>query len=803
MKSLFLLLSFLLFSSSSIYSQQTDTLLARLITNLRNFYELNPSEKCYLHTDKHFYQPGETVYFKTYLTLNNIPSTLSHVVYTDFGELNGKLIAKAMWKATNSFAEGSVFIPDTLQTGIYRIRSYSLWMLNEPALIGEQTIFVLGKKDQAKTFEITPNNIQIDFYPESGQLVNGVINRMAFRLTDLNKLPVTNVKLQLVDENKQLVAAPLVFENGVGMVEFTPTVGKKYQMQATLNLNNQKNYSLPEPVNNGLTLNVSNLSSSKIFIQANASETFIEQNKSVYILAQQNGKTVFVQKFNLDDAENATVLNKKNLVEGLLQVTVFNAQLQPLAERWIWVQQPRTAGINLTTDTITFEPKGKNTYTLSFNGADAPDVSVAVIPADLPAYDFVSAPDIKAYQYVHSNNFGLPVFVNSFQGVTAENFSSYLDALFLTIKPTRFSWQQIASGKQPTLNYFFETGISVRGFIKKDKEAMQFDSSKIDIITKGADSSTTFSTAKTDAKGAFAVNDLNFYKSASVYVQATTKEKKKRKVGFDLQPGYLDTLSDRITKSSYNPIYKQQSTPQKLNNEFIKNYSVSGIGKELTEIIVKGKTKQEVRLDSLNTAITSETFRYSEFTKEPDQNFSYISFSQLFSQEFFGFKFNQGYDRISGLDGSPASGLAGGDMVSYYLDERPIAADELNFINPNDIALIKVNRNTNLHLGQMGPGPSVLIYTRSKGYRGRFGFDATYLTGYSIPLRFYNPDYTNPELQKTEDRRTTLLWQPHVNFENGKATIQFYNNDYAKKFKVVIQGIDKNGNLYYLEKIIE
>ncbi|MBK8089691.1 MAG: hypothetical protein IPK31_18165 [Chitinophagaceae bacterium] len=803
MKSKILLLTLLMFTLSSAYSQNTDTLLARLITNLRSFYELNPSEKCFLHADKHFYQPGETVYFKTYLTLNNRPSSLSNIVYTDFGDLNGNLFAKSMWKANNSSAEGSIFIPDTLQTGIYRIRSYSLWMLNEPASIAEQYIFVLGKKDQAKTYHVPESEVKVEFFPESGQLVNTVINKIAFRITDNNKLPARGVGVQLVDENKQLIAAPLVFENSVGMFEFTPAAGKKYQLQVSFNLNNQKYVALPAAIDNGITLNVSNLSASKVFIQANASESFIDQHKAVYILAQQNGKTVFVQKFNLDDAQNATVLNKKNLTEGLLQVTAFNAQLQPLAERWIWVQQPSTAGITLSTDSLSFNPKGKNKYTISLTGIDTADISVAVIPADLPAYDFVNSPDIKAYHYIHSANNGTAAFVNSFNNIPTANYAAYLDALLVTIKPTRFSWQQIASGKQPALNYFFETGISVRGIVKKDKESMLFDSSRVDIITKGADSSTTFSTAKTDAKGIFAVNDLNFWKSASVYVQATTKEKKKRKVGFELQPGYLDTLSDRVAKSYFAPLFKQDITPKQSNNEFIKNYSVSGLGKELTEIVVKGKNKAEVRLDSLNKAVTSETFRNSEFTKEPDANFSYISFAQLFEQEFFGFKFNTGYDRVAGLDGSPASGLASGDMISYYLDERPIAAEELNFINPNDVALIKVNRNANLHLGQMGPGPSVLIYTRSKGYRGRLGFDAAYLTGYSIPLRFYNPDFSRPELQKTEDRRTTLLWYPNVKFVNGKATIQFYNNDYSKRFKVVIQGIDKNGNLYYLEKIIE
>ncbi len=804
MKKNILQLIFALFLLFTATAQQTDSLLAKLITNVRTIYELNPTEKCFLHADKHFYQPGETIWFKTYITLNNQPSTLSKVVYTDFGDLQGRLINKSMWKVEKSTAEGSIYIPDTLQTGIYRIRSYSLWMLNEPASIGEQYIFVLGKKDQSKTYYHPDTELKVDFFPEGGSLVNSVVSRLGFRISDASNIPVTNTQVQLLDQNKQIVASPLVFENGVGFLEFTPVEGAKYQLEVSINLKNQKYFSLPAAVKSGMNLHVSNLSATKVFIQANASESFITQNKSVYILAQQNGKTVFVQKFNFEEGQNATVLNKKGLVNGLMQVTAFNEKLQPLAERWIWVEQPPITSIDLSTDTISSEAKGKNIYTISFAGSDTPDISVAVIPADLPSYKFISKPAIKAYQYIHSNNKGAATFLNSFHEAPFLNQSAWLDALMLTIKPARFSWLQIMSGKQPVLNYFFETGISVRGLIKKDKETMQFDSSKVDVITRSADSSTIFSTAKINQRGAFAVNDLHFRKSASVYVQATTKEKKKRKLSFELQPGYLDTLSNKITTSSFNPLFIVTAPSSKINNYFFQKYSVPGIGKELKEIIVTGKNKQELRLDSLNTAITTETFRYSEYTKEPDHTFTYTSFAHLFEQEFFGFKFNLGYDKITGGDGTPATGITSADMITYYLNEQLISVEELNFINPNDVVLIKVNRNANLHLGQMGAGPSVLIYTNSKGYFGKFGFDATNLIGYSIPLRFYHPDYSKPETQKTEDRRTTLLWQPHVKFDsNGKAVIQFYNNDYTKKFKVVIQGMDKSGNLYYLEKIIE
>jgi hypothetical protein len=785
-------------------SQNTDSLLANFINNLRTYYELNPLEKCFLQTDKEFYQPGETVWFKTYLTVNDKTPSLSSIVYTDFTDLDGNMLHKAMWKANKSTAEGGIYLPDTLQTGIYRIRAYTLWILNEPHTISEQFIFILGKKDQTKSYYIPETELTVTFFPEGGSIINSVTNRVAFRIIDANKLPAKDIQVMLVDENKKIVSAPLCFQNGVGIFEFIPITGKNYQIHITRNLNNQKYISLPIAENNGMNLIVSNLSSSKVFIQANADDPFIKKNKEVYILAQQNGTTVLVKKFNFDEAQNAVIINKKELVPGLMQVIAFTANMEPVAERWIWVTTPSVTKINLLTDTISFAPKGKNKYNITFSGKDTPDISIAVIPADLPSYDFIQQQNIKSYQLIHSNNINHSFISSVLLTPQAGNEDNYLDALLLTIQPKRFTWEEINKNKQRPLTYFFETAISVRGYIKKDKLNALLDSSKVDAITKGADSSTIFSTAKVNAKGGFAINDLHFRKRATIYLQALTKENKKKKVDFELLPGYIDTLSQKIEKSSYNPELRPYTTAQKKNEFFIKNYSVSTLGKSLAEIVIKGKSKKELRLDSLNTAYTSEAFRNSEYTKEPDPNFSYISFAQLFQQEFFGFRFNQGYDRIGGMDGTPATGIASGDLISYYLNEQPISPEELNFIDPSDVALVKVNRNANLHLGQMGAGPSILIYTKSKGYRGKLGFDARELTGYSIPLQFYNPNYLNSDLLKIEDRRTTLLWQPKVVFDsNGKASIEFYNNDYTKRYKIVIQGIDKNGQSFYLEKIIE
>jgi hypothetical protein len=41
---------------------------------------------------------------------------------------------------------------------------------------------------------------------------------------------------------------------------------------------------------------------------------------------------------------------------------------------------------------------------------------------------------------------------------------------------------------------------------------------------------------------------------------------------------------------------------------------------------------------------------------------------------------------------------------------------------------------------------------------------------------------------------------PEIKITDGKANIEFYNDDVCKKFKVVIEGIDANCKLLYAEK---
>ncbi|MFX9058123.1 hypothetical protein ABTN75_19915, partial [Acinetobacter baumannii] len=77
--------------------------------------------------------------------------------------------------------------------------------------------------------------------------------------------------------------------------------------------------------------------------------------------------------------------------------------------------------------------------------------------------------------------------------------------------------------------------------------------------------------------------------------------------------------------------------------------------------------------------------------------------------------------------------------------------------------------------------------------------------GYSTYKEFYSPNYETQKYDDGPDVRTTLYWNPFVITDKRNKTVQleFYNNDVSKKFKVILEGMNSDGKLARVEKIIQ
>ena len=90
-------------------------------------------EKVYIHTDHVFFAPGETIFFKVYLVrgADNKPSTLSNIVYAEIIGPSGTTLEKQTYQTEKGYSEGSYTLGAQAAGGLYKIKAYTSWMLNE------------------------------------------------------------------------------------------------------------------------------------------------------------------------------------------------------------------------------------------------------------------------------------------------------------------------------------------------------------------------------------------------------------------------------------------------------------------------------------------------------------------------------------------------------------------------------------------------------------------------------------------------------------------------------------------------
>jgi hypothetical protein len=163
-----------------------------------------PQEKLYLHYDKDYYNPGETVWFKAYLFAGNVPSQISTTVYAELIDENGKVIERKTAPVVMSSAAAAFDLSEKLTSSTVYIRAYTDWMLNfDTSFLYQKAIPIVQPKKQAKTTSAPRSFLQ--FFPESGDLVTGVPSRVAFKATDRHGLPY-DVKGNVVGGNGKSIA---------------------------------------------------------------------------------------------------------------------------------------------------------------------------------------------------------------------------------------------------------------------------------------------------------------------------------------------------------------------------------------------------------------------------------------------------------------------------------------------------------------------------------------------------------------------------------------------------------------------
>jgi hypothetical protein len=775
------------------------TIAQQPISFLQQLVDKQPIQRVYLHTDRANYVSGQTIFFKAYITTFHLPDTTSTSLYIEFFDLKKQqLIKKITVPVLFGGAEGSIDLPDSLPTGYFQIRSYTPEMLaigND--FIFQQNYFVYGKTAN-EVEQAEPEKIILHFFPEGGNLVGGLKTSIAFKACTEDGVPKT-ISGKVLNKAGEIIATLTTQHDGMGMFDITPITGEKYT--ATLN-GYVETFELPMVIENGLVLTIMPHPQGSFFeIKQKVGD---DRFTAAYMIGQMQHQLVFKKTFTNIRAEWEGVINTSTLRSGIMQVTVFNKDDIPLAERLCFVHnQTNLQSITLNTDTLSFVAGGRNKFSIQLKDTVQGQLSIAVTD---PAMEMTSqrnhnilstlllTADIKGY--VHNPSW---YFLSNDEAV-----KNALDLVMMTNGWRRYNW---ASPTLPAPTKKIDPFITLKGKTYLQQTKRPFADKQLLLMITNVNNKKKNSThfLQTGKDGFFSIDSLILLdKNRLLFTDV--RGKKSQFIDVELQ---RDSLFDYKSFSLRKQL-KSINGPTKLIHQWQADYEAlqkaNGLMLEGVTVTTIKKTPLQVVDEKYTTGMfTGDATKAIDLINTDDAS-TYMNIFDYLQNRVNGLTIvNDGLDY--GLYYRQAASISsmGNIPMTVFLDEIETDPTVVATIHASQIALVKVYNNFAGGWGN-APGGVLAIYTK-KGTdyvsNTTFANIKTY-QGYSITKEFFAPNYKLSNEGLATDVRHTIDWRPtvFVNSVNPRIPFSFYNNNRTQSFKVVIEGITTNGKLIWLEQFI-
>lgn len=765
-----------------------------------------PIEKVYLHFDRDNYIAGETAWFKAYLYSEYLPDTISTSLYTELLRPGGEIIARNVLPVLAGTTHGQFELPDTLTTGYYLLRAYTAPMLNRDSdFIYQRSLFIYGRKEKDHGMAPPEQKISLSFFPEGGNFVQGLPSILAFKATDAYGWPVP-VSGMIKNGNNETMASFSSVHDGMGLVEILPAAGQTYFAVIDGDAGHTK-YPLPDMAAKGIALSLIPHPQGHFFeIRQAGNDPFFN---AAYMIGQMQHHVVFRQQLQGSATGMQGVINTQHLPSGILQVTVFNKDGSPLAERLCFVDNKEyRQSVQLLADTISFSPRGRNHFLVQLKDTVQGSISVSVTD---PAFDLAPSREENIYSgllltadirgYVHH-----PAYYFSSDEDSVKNA---LDLLLMTQGWRRFRWTELLKNKIPAPRYEDGAYITLTGKASLRSSRKPFASRQLLLLIGGADNKRITQVLSTDKDGGFRIDSLLFFGNARLLFTDIRGKKSQ----------YIDVIltGDTLTRSfplpaadisrliKYFPPGGPAATGLAYDYDAIRK--ANGTMLENINIRVQKKTPlQQVDDRYTNGPFSGDATRSIDLVNNEDA-MPYENIFDYLQARVNGLQvFKDGLDyTIFYRQGTSLSAM-GNVPMALFLDEVPTDASVISAIPANQVALVKVFNTFSGATGN-GQGGVLAIYTKKgSDYVRHRGMASTGIyNGYSVIKEFYAPVYP---LKKDEpdkpDHRITLDWRPDIllNYVDPSVPVSFFNNDRSKKFRVVVEGMTNSGKLIWLEKII-
>ena len=633
---------------------------------------------------------------------------------------------------------------------------------------------------------------EVYFFPEGGNLPAGARGVIAFKALTSGGTPA-NVTGQILDSAGNIYARLETAHDGMGKLYMAAEEATRYYALCTNEQGLEKRFELPPALRNAYSLKTQTVADSVLVSVLRSAD--IEVPQELFLVLHTRGIIHYAERW--DGNYSKVSFDMRDFPSGIMQVILFDAEMNPLSERLVFCLNDDQAKTQLSTDRQNYEKRQQVSADVKITGPDGlprdGNFSVSVtddndIKQDTSLSILTSlllTSDIKG----HVNN-------PNFYFTEDNHMAGYaLDLLMMTNGWRRYNIPEVLAGQYQKLKFPPKVGMEITGRVRTLIAGRPVEKAEVAAFSWA---SGYFDETVTDSTGRFAFRGIEFHDSTGFVIQALNK---KGRPGVEL---LIDNdLFPRITGLPVTAVSGIEATADgeqvrsyitKADTKYTMDYGMRTIDIEEVVITAKAPEKKQYSFSYYMPKVNQPSLNVLDY--DQIEELHPILTSELIYQIPFT-RVEGGkviIERMKfGLNGTVYAVLIIDDMIIHEYD-----IDEIDPYSIERIAVLKGGQAA--MLGGAGAGGAIVITTRKGAdiYKEVPKFNIRTVTplGYQSPAEFYSPRYETLEERESgpPDLRTTIFWNPSVTVsEDGKAALDFYTADTPSEYTLLIEGITSDG----------
>ncbi len=723
-------------------------------------------EKIYLTTDRPNYIAGESIWFNIFLTNygDNKLLNFSKIAYIELIDGQQNVMLQTKIKLENGFGKGKFILPNNINSGNYTIRAYTHWMKNfDNKFYFQKEIEIFNTFKNSGNITLKDStSLSLDLCSE--HTADSI--KIYFKIYKNKKPYYTNGFL--TNYNNDTIVRFKSNNHGLGYFYLKSNQDYSKYIISVINQKTIKPYSFINQINYNNLISITTLDS--INLKLNTKND--KKSGKKYLFCHSKNNILLLKTIQQDEEFISIHCPISTVKNNVIHISLLNENKELISQKSCFIKSNNTSNIEIKSNKIEYNKREKVILKIKNNSKIESVQSISVFAIDSLNKNYLQN-SIKESSILSD----FPELCLT-PNMTVEDINTGLNFE----KWSKFSWNEILNKLSYNIKYLPEYATPVLSAIVKDSATGRL-AENVECFLSFPSKSPKIYLSKSNSDGIvfFEINNIEGIQDAVLQTYSPSG----RKYFIEPQSPFSEDLPHKtiitdFVKTTDGHSLKTRMIDMQINSIFTnpKNYPIS----DADSLMFFGKPDELHKLDD-----------YTRFKTLKEVITEFVPGMAV--------KKRKGKQYFTILD-RKNKGMSA-DRPLVMLDGVPIfEADSLLNFNPLKIKSLQLITNK-FYFGSSVFG-GIANFKTYDGDLGGFQVQKNWTVfdydGFQPTVDFYSPDYSSDSDFKSRkpDFRNLLYWNPSIKLKNNQEqNITFFTSDKVSKYKIVLQGLDMDGNIVY------